>query len=111
MGNDLPQAEGSIRVMFSSDGGIIRTEQTQFIQGTNNVKSSVIKDGHTFTVHIMDPKVEGEEEEEEETTNGSEKPEYIRATPSPKLEEGQEKGELEKSEKEGMYIHVNVLNT
>ena len=70
--------------MFSADGGIIRTEQTQFIQGSTTVKSSVIKDGHTFTIHVIDPKLEEDEEEEEaDEIKQCDKPDEIRATPSP----------------------------
>ena len=38
------------------------------LAGTVCVKTSVLKDGHTFTVHILDPKVKGQEEEPAEAT-------------------------------------------
>lgn len=102
VGNDLLHAVGSVKTMFPTDGGLIRVEQVQFVQGTSSVKTSVVKDGHTFTVHVLDPKVEGDEDEEDE----EEKPKEADAVPSgeeERKEDGVEKGEAEKSEKEGMH--------
>ena len=63
-----------------------------FILGTCSVRSSVLKDGHVFTVHVLDPKEASSEEEEEE-----------RSTTGQKTEDGTEKADTEKSEKEGQY--------
>ena len=51
------------------------------------VKTSVLKDGHTFTVHVLDPKV-GSQEEEIDTKETCQ-------------EDGVEKADLEKPEKDG----------
>lgn len=54
------------------------------------MKSSVLKDGHTFCVHVIDPKEGGDEADQEE---------------APK--DGLEKADVEKSEKEGEYFETN----
>ncbi|XP_033741247.1 sperm-associated antigen 17-like isoform X1 [Pecten maximus] len=84
VGNKLIHVAGMTTTLFPSDGGQIRTEKLEFTQGTNSVKTSVLKDGHVFCVHVIDPK-EGEEDSEEE--NEENKDEV-------------EKSEHEKSEKD-----------
>lgn len=53
--------------------------------GTTSIKSTILKDGHNFTVHILDPKEGTEETDADEDM------------PSP----ANEKAEFEKSEKDG----------
>lgn len=53
--------------------------------GTSSVKATVLKDGHIFSVHILDPKEKSEESEDEDDEKKDEK----------------EKSEYEKSEKDG----------
>ncbi|XP_030828795.1 sperm-associated antigen 17-like isoform X3 [Strongylocentrotus purpuratus] len=68
MGNNIIQANGNTTTLFPNDGGQIRSEHTQFINGPKFVKTSVLKDGHVFVVHILDPRdkeeVEGEAPQE-----------------------------------------------
>lgn len=56
-----------------------------YTSGTTSIKSTVQKDGHNFTVHILDPKEAAEESEPEEDL------------PPP----SREKADFEKSEKDG----------
>lgn len=53
--------------------------------GTTSIKSTILKDGHNFTVHILDPKEGTEETDADEDM------------PLP----ANEKAEFEKSEKDG----------
>ena len=127
MTNQMVHVSGSTTSLFPADGGQIRTEKIQFIQGiyqslsfttiitflTNRnrvfffpsffylrsgeaaVKITVLKDGHQFVVHVIDPKEDPFAVEEPildesgssatDTQSGSEK----------------EKAEVESSEKEG----------
>ncbi|KAJ8314693.1 hypothetical protein KUTeg_006843 [Tegillarca granosa] len=85
VGNDLVHVSGITTTLFPSDGGQIRTERTEFVQGTTSVMSSVIKDGHTFTVHVIDPKEPSDDADDEEEEEA-------------KIEV--EKAEMEKSEKD-----------
>ncbi|XP_046333573.2 sperm-associated antigen 17-like isoform X4 [Haliotis rufescens] len=87
VGNNLIHVSGILTTLFPSDGGQIRTERTDFVQGTTSVCTSVLKDSHVLCVHIIDP-CESLEGEEEEQDNGEEKKDVL------------EKSELEKSEKE-----------
>ncbi|KAH9508941.1 hypothetical protein Btru_048357, partial [Bulinus truncatus] len=54
-GNQLIHVSGLTTTLFPSDGGQIKIERTEFAQGTTSVKSTVLKDGHIFTVHILNP--------------------------------------------------------
>ncbi|XP_061176448.1 sperm-associated antigen 17-like isoform X2 [Saccostrea echinata] len=84
VGNKLIHVSGITTSMFPSDGGQIRTERTEFVQGTTSIKSTVLKDGHNFTVHILDPKESTEESDQEEDL----------------LPPTEEKADFEKSEKD-----------
>ena len=64
------------------------------ILGTTSVKTSVLKDGHLFMVHVVDPKVKGQDDEEEEETE------------EVKKDEGVENSEGEKAEKEGSRYFI-----
>ena len=71
--------------------------------GTSAIKTSVVKDGHVFCVHVLDPKVPGQEEEEEDED------EEEKETVDTKTEdEGQEKAEMEKQEKDGEWHRNSV---
>nr|XP_006825433.1 PREDICTED: sperm-associated antigen 17-like isoform X3 [Saccoglossus kowalevskii] len=99
VGNDLIHASGIMSTMFPSDGGQIRTEKTEFIQGPVFVKSSVLKDGHTFVLHILEPKEDAIDEwkeicEDEEPDSGREKAD-------------DEKSEKEVKEKQGS-LHESI---
>ena len=66
------------------------------LAGTTSVRTTVLKDGHVFAVHILNPR----EGEEENTESGREKsPNLASKTEEP------EKAEFEKSEK-GKYTNV-----
>lgn len=58
------------------------------VTGTTSIKSTILKDGHNFTVHILDPKEGTEEADADEDM------------PSP----ANEKAEFEKSEKDGKIL-------
>ncbi|XP_035266717.1 sperm-associated antigen 17 isoform X2 [Anguilla anguilla] len=59
MGGDLIQVWGSAQSLFPSDGGCIRVESTQFIQGSTMVKVCVTKDRHEFFIHVTEPRRDG----------------------------------------------------
>ena len=73
--------------------------------GSTYIKTSVLKDDHTFTVHVVDPKESSLEDSDNETDDGK---------------DGAEKSEFEKPEKENKdskccfggksLIHVYHLN-
>ncbi|CAH1225250.1 SPAG17 [Branchiostoma lanceolatum] len=81
VGNELVHAAGESVTLFPCDGGIIRTEKTAFVQDGVAVRTSVLKDGHLFVIHILDPR------QKEDAENAGE-------------ESVKEKADLEKSEKE-----------
>lgn len=78
---------GKVKTLFPTDGSIIRTEQINFVQGKyhhqtkfdidihntltlnmlipgqNSVKTSVVKDGNVFMVHVIEPSNEEEQKE------------------------------------------------
>ncbi|XP_061493818.1 sperm-associated antigen 17 isoform X2 [Rhineura floridana] len=77
MGENPIQVAGTIQYLFPSDGGQIQAEKITFEKGTTLVKVKVIKDNHSFFVHIIDPQEckkksktkqeSGESPEEQET--------------------------------------------
>ena len=62
------------------------------------MKACLKKDGHIFTIHILNPKVPGEDDEEDPV---------VLANPT-KTVVGQEKSETEKSEKEGGWSRIKT---
>ena len=74
--------------------------------GTSAVKTCVLKDGHVFSVHVLDPKVPGQEEEEEEEEEEADKTTMITKEEG---EEGKEKAEMEKQEKDGEMMLILIL--
>lgn len=80
VGNNLIQVSGITSTLFPSDGGQIRVERTEHVQGSTYIKTSVLKDEHTFTVHVVDPKDssldDSDNEVEEEDKEGAEKSEF-----------------------------------
>ena len=60
-----------------------------FFPGTTSIKSTILKDGHNFTVHILDPKEATDESEQDDDM------------PPPAAE----KAEFEKSEKDGKFVY------
>ncbi|XP_078618505.1 sperm-associated antigen 17-like isoform X8 [Branchiostoma floridae x Branchiostoma japonicum] len=81
VGNELVHAAGESVTLFPCDGGIIRTEKNSFVQDGVAVRTSVLKDGHLFVIHILDPRQKGDVDNTGE-------------------ESVKEKADLEKSEKE-----------
>ncbi|XP_033120508.1 sperm-associated antigen 17-like [Anneissia japonica] len=63
VGNNLIHVSGQTKTLFPSDGGQIRAETTNFIQGSSFVKTTVLKDGHVFGIHLLDPKAMKVEDE------------------------------------------------
>lgn len=55
LANNLLHVQGQVTTALPADGGIIRTEKTSYTQGSSSVKCTVLKDGHTFQVHVLDP--------------------------------------------------------
>ncbi|KAJ8339897.1 hypothetical protein SKAU_G00345300 [Synaphobranchus kaupii] len=60
MQGELIQACGSEQSLFPSDGGHIRVERTEFIQGSIMVTVCVMKDKHQLFTHITEPRREDE---------------------------------------------------
>ncbi|XP_050391323.1 sperm-associated antigen 17 isoform X2 [Patella vulgata] len=94
VGNNLVHVSGIVTSLFPSDGGQIRIERTEFVQGTTSINSTVLKDGHVFAVHILNPIEDECESDTEEDENGSNKVEGEEKKDLP------EKSEFEKLEKE-----------
>ncbi|XP_022082066.1 sperm-associated antigen 17-like isoform X2 [Acanthaster planci] len=62
VGNDLIHASGFVTTLLPCDGGQIRTEKTEFVDGPTFVKTSVLKDGHMFVIHMLNPRAVSEDE-------------------------------------------------
>ncbi|XP_067320442.1 sperm-associated antigen 17 [Anolis sagrei] len=62
---------GCIRYLFPTDGGQIQAETITFEKGSTLVKVKVIKDNHSFFVHIVDPKKSHKESKNKEEGSGS----------------------------------------
>ncbi|KAM9320419.1 sperm-associated antigen 17 [Gastrophryne carolinensis] len=56
VGDDLIQVSGGCRCLYPTDGGQIQVEHTHFEKGSFYVKVKVLKDGHMFLVHIINPR-------------------------------------------------------
>ncbi|XP_040195424.1 sperm-associated antigen 17 [Rana temporaria] len=56
MGDNIILVSGGCRCLYPTDGGQIQVEHTQFEKGSTFVKVKLLKDGHTFLVHIINPK-------------------------------------------------------
>ncbi|KAE8621074.1 hypothetical protein XENTR_v10004672 [Xenopus tropicalis] len=65
MGDNLIQVSGGSRHLFPTDGGQIQAEHVHFEKGSSFVKVKLLKDGHTFLVHITNPTRPTQEEQEE----------------------------------------------
>ena len=57
--------------------------------GSTSVRTAVLKDGHTFLVHVVDPKVEGEDQPEDPTPPPT-------PTPRSTVDESEEKQDTER---------------
>ncbi|GFO01704.1 sperm-associated antigen 17, partial [Plakobranchus ocellatus] len=55
-GNQLIHVSGIKTTLFPSDGGTIKTERTEFVQGTTAICSVLQKDDHVFSVHVLNPR-------------------------------------------------------
>ncbi|RUS91851.1 hypothetical protein EGW08_000422 [Elysia chlorotica] len=55
-GNQLIHVSGITTTLFPSDGGTIKTERTEFVQGTTAIRSVLQKDGHVFSIHVLNPR-------------------------------------------------------
>ncbi|XP_048339104.1 sperm-associated antigen 17-like, partial [Sphaerodactylus townsendi] len=56
MGESPIQVTGTTRYLFPTDGGQIQAEKITFVKGATMVKVKVVKDNHSFFIHIIDPK-------------------------------------------------------
>ncbi|CAH8528507.1 unnamed protein product [Heterobilharzia americana] len=52
--NLLPHLTGEVTHMFPTDGGTIKTQRSEIPTGEANLRVSLIKDGHVFTIHKND---------------------------------------------------------
>ncbi|XP_077155202.1 sperm-associated antigen 17 [Ranitomeya variabilis] len=73
-GDDLIQVSGGCRCLFPTDGGQIQVEHTQFEKGSNYVKVKILKDGHEFLVHVVNPRKVPRGGQEERGSRASESP-------------------------------------
>ncbi|KAL7988437.1 hypothetical protein Chor_007356 [Crotalus horridus] len=64
MGENPIQVSGTTHYLFPTDGGQIQAEKIMFEKGTTLVKVKVIKDNHSFFIHIIDPQIRLIDEEE-----------------------------------------------
>ncbi|XP_042311345.1 sperm-associated antigen 17-like [Sceloporus undulatus] len=71
MGENPIQVAGTIRYFFPTDGGQIQAETITFEKGSTLIKVKVIKDNHSFFVHIIDPKKSSRESNNKEKHSGS----------------------------------------
>ncbi|KAM7180773.1 sperm-associated antigen 17 [Macrochelys suwanniensis] len=72
VGEDLIQVSGTSQYLFPTDGGQIQAEKIKFEKGTTLVKMKVVKDHHSFFIHITDPKKSLIESEGQEMSNSFE---------------------------------------
>ncbi|XP_075760956.1 sperm-associated antigen 17 isoform X3 [Pelodiscus sinensis] len=72
LGENLIQVSGTSQYLFPTDGGQIQAEKITFEKGTTLVKMKVVKDHHSFFIHITDPKKNLIELEEQEMSNSLE---------------------------------------
>ncbi|CAD5117288.1 DgyrCDS6074 [Dimorphilus gyrociliatus] len=56
LGDEMLAASGITYNMFPSDGSLIRTNITEFVEGSKTVHTALIKDKHQLLVHIINPK-------------------------------------------------------
>nr|CAH8849034.1 unnamed protein product [Trichobilharzia regenti] len=52
--NILPHLTGEVTHMFPTDGGTIKTQRSEVPTGGSNLRVSLMKDGHVFTIHKAD---------------------------------------------------------
>ncbi|VDO59448.1 unnamed protein product [Schistosoma margrebowiei] len=52
--NLLPHITGEVTHMFPTDGGTIKTQRNEIPTGQANLRVSLMKDGHVFTIHKID---------------------------------------------------------
>ncbi|KAG8130183.1 hypothetical protein E2320_016840 [Naja naja] len=71
MGENPIHVSGTIQYLFPTDGGQIQAEKIMFEKGSTLVKVKVIKDNHSFFIHIIDPQISLIEYKSEEGSLGS----------------------------------------
>ncbi|XP_068127091.1 sperm-associated antigen 17 [Hyperolius riggenbachi] len=77
MGDNLIQVSGSRHCLYPTDGGQIQVEDTHFERGSTFVNVKVLKDGHKFLIHIVNPKTlppDGQEDSEQAEPSGKSSP-------------------------------------
>lgn len=55
VGDNLPHIGGALTSLYPSDGGIVRCDRFDFVQGASLQRTTLLKDDHVFTVHLKDP--------------------------------------------------------
>ncbi|XP_034266923.1 sperm-associated antigen 17 isoform X2 [Pantherophis guttatus] len=86
MGENPIQVSGTIQYLFPTDGGQIQAENIMFEKGSTLVKVKVIKDNHSFFIHIIDPQISVIECKSEEESLGS--PEEHEIKPEKPINQG-----------------------
>nr|XP_033797404.1 sperm-associated antigen 17 isoform X2 [Geotrypetes seraphini] len=86
LGDNFIQVSGGSRFFYPTDGGQIHVETLKYEKGLTYVKVNVMKDGHSFFVHITDPTNSQIQNQEENTSTEhlveKEKPAYKKKTVS-----------------------------
>ncbi|KAJ6658283.1 hypothetical protein lerEdw1_020555 [Lerista edwardsae] len=88
MGENPIQVAGTIQYLFPIDGGQIQAEKITFEKGATLVKVKVIKDNHSFFIHIADPREIPKENKAKQETSSPEDEEEQQTKP----EEGENHG-------------------
>lgn len=97
LGYNMIHASGVHSCLFPSDGGLIRTERIDFILNSSIVKSTILKDDHTFCLHVLEP--QNDEQKEKENRK---RPELVKdeSLENDNREGEEEKAEIEQNERE-----------
>lgn len=96
VGNNIISLTASKYTLFPSDGAQIRIETTEYLYGYQSVKCSVLKNGHVFTVHLLNPK-DLEENEHLSETKAKTSPSELNENVVPALFVGDEEEKFKKA--------------
>nr|XP_056704379.1 sperm-associated antigen 17 [Euleptes europaea] len=76
MGENPVQVTGITRYLFPVDGGQIQAEKITFVKGSTLVKVKVVKDNHSFFIHIIDPKEIPEDHKNDQESGDSQEAQH-----------------------------------
>ncbi|XP_029433840.1 sperm-associated antigen 17 isoform X2 [Rhinatrema bivittatum] len=74
MGDSFIQVSGNSHYIYPVDGGQIHVEKIKFEKGSTFIKVKVMKDGHSFFIHITDPEDRPITNQEEPNETSSQQP-------------------------------------